>query len=116
MMTFIQAIARQEGFGASPTNIPTKRCNPGDIEEGRFARSHGALPTDGSRFAAWPTPEAGFAAMRALLVSAYLGLTVRQALRKWAPPVDNDVSAYEADIVLWTGMKPTDVLTESNLG
>lgn len=116
MMTFIQAIARQEGWGASPTNLPTRRNNPGDIEEGRFAQSHGALPPDGNRFAAWPTAEAGFAAMRALLISAYLGLTVRQALCKWAPPVENNVSQYEANIVLWTGMQPTDVLTESNLG
>ena len=116
MMTFMQAIGRQEGFGANPGNIPTRRNNPGDIEEGRFAQSHRALPPDGNRFAAWPTPDAGWAAMRALLVSAYLGLTVRQALCKWAPPVENDVSMYEANVCRWTGMQPTDVLTESNIG
>lgn len=115
-LTFIEAIARQEGFGANPDDISTRRNNPGDIEEGRFAQSHGALPSDGNRFAAWATPEAGFAAMRALLKSAYLGLTVAQALCKWAPPIENDVSAYQADVCHWTGMQPTDVLTEDNLG
>ena len=115
-MTFIQAIARQEGFGTNPNNIPTRRNNPGDIEEGRFAQSHGALPSDGNRFAAWPTAEAGFAAVRALLVSAYLGLTVRQALCKWAPPMENDVSRYEANVCAWTGMDPDEVLTAQNIG
>jgi hypothetical protein len=115
MITFMQAIARQEGF-LVPGTTPNWRNNPGDIEEGRFARSHGALPTDGRRFAAWPTPEAGYAAMRSLLMSAYLGLTVRQALCKWAPPVENDVSAYESHVCQWTGLTPETVLTVDNIG
>ena len=116
MLTFMHAMAKMEGFGASPTNIPTRRNNPGDIEEGRFAQSHGALPSDGNRFAAWPTPDAGFAAMRALLTSAYLGLTVHDALNKWAPPVENDTSAYEAFVCKESGLQPTDILTADNIG
>jgi hypothetical protein len=116
MKTFIQAVAQMEGFGASPSNIPTSRNNPGDIEEGRFAQSHGALPPDGHRFAAWPTPDAGFAAMRALLTSAYLGLTVQAALAKWAPPVENNVSAYLHGVCEMTGLTPDTVLTPELIG
>lgn len=115
MISFMEAIARQEGF-LVPTSRPHRRNNPGDIEDGKFAQAHGALPSDGDRFAAWPTPEAGYAAMRALLMSAYLGLTVRQALCKWAPPVENDVSTYESHVCGWTGMTPETILNADNIG
>jgi hypothetical protein len=114
-LTFIEAIARQEGF-LVPGSRPNRRNNPGDIEDGKFAQDHGALPSDGNRFAAWPTPEAGYDAMRALLVRGYVGLTVEQALNKWAPPVENDVNSYQKNVCAWTGLTPETLLTAENIG
>ena len=114
--TFMQAIARQErGWGTASYNDP--RHNPGDIEEGRFAQSHGALPPiAGSRFAEWPTEDAGFAAMRALLLTAYVGLTVFGAINKWAPSVENDTSVYVRNVCAWTGLTPATILTAQLIG
>jgi hypothetical protein len=125
MMTFLQAIARQEGFHSKwdPHNTPTSYHNPGDIQEGEFAQAHGALPpvlsaegTVVNRFAMWPDDQSGIAAMRALLVEDYLGLTVTQAIRKWAPPVENDDSTYIADVCQWAGLTPSTVLTAELIG
>jgi hypothetical protein len=54
--------------------------------------------------------------MRALLTDDYLGLTLAAALDKWAPPIENDVNAYLADVVKWTGMEANEVLTQQNIG
>lgn len=114
-MTFMEAISRQEGFLVTGSRAQ-RRNNPGDIEDGKFAQAHGALPSDGNRFAAWPTSEAGYAAMRALLLRGYVGLTVSAALNKWAPPVENATNAYIAHVCLWTGLTPETVLTAENIG
>lgn len=115
MLTFMQAIARQERDWSTPS-YSNPRNNPGDIEEGRFAQSHGALPPDGNRFAAWPTEDAGFAAMRALLLGAYLGFTVFDAIHKWAPSVENDDSVYVKNVCTWTGLTPDTILTRQLIG
>lgn len=108
-MNFLQAIAREEGFNA-PGTRPARNNNPGDIEWGKFAAAHGATHGD-PRFAVFPDAEAGFAAMKALfLAPAYRGLTVSQALSRWAPPVENNVSAYLANVCKWVGCEPTDVI------
>lgn len=113
-LTFLQAIARQEGFYA-PQTRPARNNNPGDIEYGKFAIAHGATGTDG-RFAIFHDEEAGFAAMRALLSTAYLGLTLEQAIAKWAPASENNDGLYVHNVSLWTGMEPGTVLTPENLG
>lgn len=113
-MTFMEAIARQEGFYVEGTR-PNRNNNPGDIEAGKFSAAHGATGSDG-RFAIFPDADSGFAAMRALLTIAYLGLTVEQALNKWAPPVENQTNIYIDHVCEWTGMQPTDVLTADNIG
>jgi len=114
-MTFMEAIARQEGFNI-PGTIPNRRNNPGDIEEGKFAQAHAALPSDGNRFAAWSTPDGGFRAMRALLISHYAGMTVEAALNKWAPPVENSTNIYVERVTSWTGFSPATILTKENIG
>jgi hypothetical protein len=113
-MTFIEAIAREEGFYALKTR-PNRNNNPGDIEFGKFAIAHGATSGD-PRFAIFPNAAAGFAAMRALLLSAYVGLTVAQTLNKWAPPVENNVNSYIANVCAWTGLTPETVLTSELIG
>lgn len=64
------------------------------------------------RFAAFPDPETGFAAMRDLLTRSYCGLTIGAALNEWAPPSDgNDTSRYTANVTRWTGRGADTVLT-----
>ena len=114
-MTFIEAIAREEGFEVAGS-LAQRRNNPGNIEEGEFARTHGALHADGNRFAHWATPEAGFEAMRALLQMEYAGLTVAEALNKWAPQVENQTESYIANVCKWTELTPDAVLTNEVIG
>ena len=114
MISFMEAVARQEGFLIKGSR-PERNNNPGDIEYGKFSKAHGAIAGD-PRFAIFLTPEEGYAAMRTLLKSAYVGLTVQQALNKWAPPVENNVSSYTVHVCQWTGLAPHDVLTVDNIG
>jgi hypothetical protein len=59
------------------------------------------------RFAFFPTPEIGFAAMPALLGTlTYKGKTVAQALNIWAPPVENATNSYITNVCL--GIVPAD--------
>lgn len=80
---------RREGTRAWRNN------NPGNIEYGPFAKAQGAIGTDG-RFAVFPTYEAGRAAKASLLWESkgYRGLTIRQAINRYAPPFENDTGAY----------------------
>lgn len=71
--------------------------NPGNIEYGNFARSMGAVGTDG-RFAIFRTEEDGVKAQRELLFNGkgYRNLTLAQAIGRWAPASENNVPAYIA--------------------
>jgi hypothetical protein len=114
VQTFMQAIAREEGFYV-PGTRPNRNNNPGDIEWGRFTQAHGATCGD-PRFAVFPFWTDGFAAMRALLLSAYVGLTVEAALNKWAPPIENTTNSYIKNVCEWTGLTPETVLTAEIIG
>jgi len=114
-MKFIEAIARMEGWGVKG-DIPTRDNNPGDIDNGKFAQAHGAIPNTPGRFAQFPTAEAGFAALRALLAQHYIGLTVTAALNKYAPPVENNTNRYVGCVCEWTGLTPETILTAENIG
>ena len=46
--------------------------------------------------------------------SAYKGLTVAQAIAKWAPPNENDTTSYINNICGWTGL-PADKLIDDCL-
>jgi hypothetical protein len=107
MDNLLQAIAREEGFFVVGTR-PQRNNNPGDIEwhARGIASAYGATHGD-PRFAVFPTAEQGFAAMKALLEAPlYRGLTVAQALDKWAPPVENNTNAYTANVCKWVGCTP----------
>ncbi|MFK5599094.1 hypothetical protein ACFZ8E_19150 [Methylobacterium sp. HMF5984] len=94
------------GGGSSDTASPDQKSggsrswrnnNPGNIEFGAFARSMGAIGSDG-RFAKFPSYEAGRKAQEKLLFESkgYKDLTVGQAIRRWAPASENNVPAYIA--------------------
>lgn len=69
--------------------------NPGNIQYGDFAVSMGAIGSDG-RFAIFPDMEMGYKAADALMKSKnYQNLTIGDAIKRWAPPSENDTGAYQ---------------------
>jgi hypothetical protein len=113
-LTFIQAIAKEEGFYVNGSR-PQRDNNPGDIVYGRFTKAHGATGGD-PRFAIFPTVDLGWQALRILLNEHYAGLTVTAALNKFAPPVENATNLYINNVCKWTGLTPSTVLTAQNIG
>jgi hypothetical protein len=106
--TLLQAMAKQEGFYASGTR-PQRNHNPGDLEYHQFAINHGATGSDG-RYAIFPDDDTGFAAMRILLLEHYKGLTLQQALDKYAPPAENETNIYLQHVCAWAECQPTDLI------
>ena len=121
MLTFMQGLARQEGFGVRNAR-PTRNNNPGDLEYEPWQRLWGArleiVPTgETAVFAQFLDVAEGWAAMRFLLNRDYIGMTVTAALAKWAPESDgNNLMVYETNVCAWTGMQPTTILTRENIG
>ena len=69
--------------------------NPGNIEYGPFAMSMGATGSDG-RFAIFPDMEMGYRAADALMKGKnYQNLSIANAIKRWAPPNENDTRAYQ---------------------
>lgn len=82
--------------------------NPGNIEMGAFAKSHGATGSDG-RFAIFPSYEAGVRAQEALLAGpGYVGggrNTIDAIISRYAPPGDgNQVGSYADYVSRVTGI------------
>jgi hypothetical protein len=78
--------------------------NPGNIEAGSFANNHGAIGSDG-RFAIFPDEATGENALRALLcTSTYQGLTLEQAIERFAPPSENPTDTYASYISQHVGI------------
>jgi hypothetical protein len=120
-MTFLEAVASFEGFGKDPKNRPTRNNNPGNVSWGEFARRHGATRIEDipegykttPRYAYFPDAKTGFAAMKARFSSGmYQGLSVHDALHKWAPPVENDTAAYVRYVCQQVGCSPDTVIDE----
>jgi hypothetical protein len=90
--SILDQIFTREGFYDSSSSgkqtIPQKAHNPGDIEYGDFAISHGAtgyvLAQGGKKIASFPDDATGKAAARALLgTKGYAGLSRQQAISRW---------------------------------
>jgi hypothetical protein len=89
--------------------------NPGNLEYGAFAKSHGATGSDG-RFAIFPTMQAGVDAHAALLDSNYYakGLdTPRKIIGKYAPASENNQGNYLAYLKS-RGFDPDKAITDRN--
>lgn len=107
--SFLTAVAREEGFFLYNSR-PQRNNNPGDIEYGNFAREYGATHGD-PRFAVFLTEDDGWCAMRALFQGpGYKGMTITEALNKWAPPVENRTNLYIENVCAWTGLSPNTVI------
>jgi hypothetical protein len=78
--------------------------NPGNIEFGEFARSAGAIGTDG-RFAVFPSVEAGRKALESKLFEAgdYRNLKLSDAVARYAPAGENDTAAYSSALLSAVG-------------
>lgn len=106
-MDLLSAMARQEGFGQAGA-LGTRNKNPGNIQPGGVEESFATIAD-------------GYTAMRNLLAKSYAGLTLAQAITKWAPPRDkngniiNDTAAYIANVSKWTGIGRDTVLTPGML-
>lgn len=86
--------------------------NPGNLEFGPFARSKGAVGTDG-RFAVFPTLEIGNKAKEDLVFGKnYIDLSIYNAIAKYAPESENDVRMYVSQIVQATGASPETKLSD----
>lgn len=101
------AIATQEGWFV-PGSTPAVRRNPGDL---RFANQIGAetpenpAPFNAQPIATFKSNAYGVTALfRQLWLQVAEGQTVRQIIAQWAPPTENNTSAYLADVLNWTGL------------
>lgn len=95
-----------------------RNTNPGNIRYSEFARRIGAIGQAGG-FAVFPTEEIGMYAIEALLrTDSYNKLTVASAISRYAPPSENNTSAYHRQIEKLTGLsvnKRMADLTDSEL-
>ena len=82
--------------------------NPGNIEDGAFARRQPGYAGGDGRFARFASPEHGFSAMQALL-GGYLRRgknTLGDIIGTWAPAKENDTTAYVNHVSRLTGINP----------
>jgi hypothetical protein len=118
------AIAREEGWTPDVPSPPA-RCrrnlNPGNIDFSLWTIKFGGRPETApeggkARFACFPSSAQGFAALRALLgFPRYKGRSLADAIGAWAPPVENQTSAYLRNVCAWTELTP-DTIIDAHLG
>ena len=86
-----QLIARMEGFGL-PSAIPTVRHNPGDLRHSPHSSHQGIGPND---IGIIDTDKHGWEDLeRQLQLYADRGMTVREMVSAYAPPVENVTENY----------------------
>lgn len=113
-LTEIPGSAAVGGGSSAPRGI--RNNNPGNIEDGPFARSLPGYKGSDGRFAIFETPEAGVNAGAQLLGSyARRGLTTpAEIINRWAPPSDNNpTQAYAQYVAQRLGIGVNDPIPES---
>lgn len=87
------------------TNLPTRNNNPGNIR--RTGRKYFGETSKGRKYESFYHPSWGYAAMFDLLNRKYNGLTIKEAIEKWAPESDgNDTVKYIKFVAEKTGFDP----------
>jgi hypothetical protein len=77
--------------------------NPGNLQDGPFARKHGAIGTDG-RFAVFPTYEIGRKAKEKLIFEGmYAPMKLSEIFKQYAPEFENDTAWYSRTVVSAVG-------------
>jgi hypothetical protein len=113
-----EAIAREEGWNLTPPARCRRNRNPGNIVYGEFAKAHGGVLEGGEspRFAQFPDVPSGFACLVVLLQAPrYKGKDLKNAIENWAPPIENQTSAYLANVCRWTGLT-AETIIDGHLG
>ncbi len=88
--------------------------NPGNIRYSEFSRRAGAIGEAGG-FAVFPDEETGMRAISQLLKSdSYNRLTVAGAISRYAPPQENDTSAYHRRLQDLTGLSINRLMSSLN--
>ena len=85
--------------------------NPANKWQGQKGLGDEWLPQDRRRFAAFESHEFGIRAMAVLLTTYYDRhnlKTVRGVINRWAPPVENNTSAYVNAVARHLGVTPDD--------
>lgn len=110
---------------AQPAPRPTSSAprgirnnNPGNIEDGAFARSLPGYAGSDGRFARFDSPDAGNAA-KAQLLGSYIRRgfdTPLEIINRWAPPSDNNpTQAYAAYVAQRVGIRPDQQVTPDQI-
>lgn len=110
------AATPQPRQSAQPRGI--RNNNPGNIEDGPFARSLPGYAGSDGRFARFDNPEAGSAAKTRLLGSyVQRGFNTPAAIiNRWAPPSDNNPTAdYAAYVARRAGIGVNDPVTDQHI-
>lgn len=93
--------------------------NPGNIEDGQFARSQPGYAGSDGRFAKFASADAGFSAMEALLRGrGYAGggrNTIAKIIAKYAPSSENNVGAYVGAVERATGIDRNAALSAAQI-
>ena len=100
---------------AAPRGI--RNNNPGNIEKGDNWRGLSRDQSSDARFAVFNAPVWGIRAIARLLKNygARHGIdTVRGAINRWAPPHENDTSAYVNAVAQRVGVSPDSRISLSN--
>jgi peptidoglycan hydrolase-like protein with peptidoglycan-binding domain len=87
--------------------------NPGNIEYGDFAKSKGAIGSDG-RFAVFPSIDQGFSAQESLQFEgkSYRDKSIADAISRYAPAFENDTAAYAAEVAAAAGVPVTTKMSD----
>ena len=117
-LTIAQGIALVEGWYAhgAVANRPQRNNNPGNLEyHSWMTERYGAVleTAEAPRFANFPNPDMGWMALTDLLdTPSYRCLTVKQAVNRFAPPVENNDTMYVDSVCRFTGKQPDDLIRE----
>lgn len=99
-------IALEQAGGQIPRGV--RNNNPGNLRAFPSVKWQGQVGKDSAGFVIFDTPQNGMRALaRDLLVSFGSGrTTVRQIVKRYAPPSENDTAAYIQSVATWMGIGP----------
>lgn len=106
------------GAGRSGVSRGERNMNPGNIEDGSFARSQpGYVGSDG-RFARFDTAENGIRAQENLLRRNYAGQPLRRIIERYSPRSENGEATdnYIAYVARRMGVEPDTTISEARIG
>jgi hypothetical protein len=109
MSKLAQLIAREEGYGLAGA-IPTVDNNPGDLRHS----PHSSHSGNSNGIGVIDTVADGWADLeRQLQLYGERGLTLRQAIYEFAPPIENDSEQYLNFVCAGLGCQPDILVSEA---